>query len=354
MPEISAGEIARRAGGTLRGDERVLLRAVAPLDEAGPHDLAFLASSRYADDLHGTAAGAVLVKQDVAVGAPSGVTEIRVPDPHVALAWVLPLLYPAPTSSPGVHPTAEVAADVTLGTGVTIGPFATVGEGSHLADDVTVGAHAFIGDGCRIGASSVVHPHATLYSGVRVGERCIIHSGARLGSDGFGYVFTGGRHQKIPQVGGCVLGDDVEVGANTTIDRGSIGDTRIGDGTKIDNLVQIGHNTRVGRHVIIISQVGISGSTVIGDGVVIAGQAATSGHLEIGAGARIAGRAAVMGDIEAGATVSGYPARPHRESMRAQAAVLRLPELVKRVQRLEAAMAPQDASTAENGSPDPI
>jgi UDP-3-O-[3-hydroxymyristoyl] glucosamine N-acyltransferase len=179
-----------------------------------------------------------------------------------------------------------------------------------------------------------------LYAGVRIGARCIVHSGARLGADGFGYAWMDGGHRKILHVGGCVIDDDVEIGANTTIDRGSIGDTVIGQGTKIDNLVQIGHNCRVGKHVIIVSQVGISGSTVVEDGAVIGGQAGVQGHVTIGSGARVGAQAGVIGDIAPGATVSGYPARPHREAMRASAALQRMPGLLARITRIEKAVFP--------------
>jgi UDP-3-O-[3-hydroxymyristoyl] glucosamine N-acyltransferase len=186
-----------------------------------------------------------------------------------------------------------------------------------------------------VGAGTVLHPHVTLYDGTVVGERCVVHSGARLGADGFGFVPDASGLRKVPQVGGCRIGDDVEVGANTTIDRGSIGDTVVGDGTKIDNLVQVGHNCRLGRHVVVVSQVGISGSTRVGDGAVLGGQAGVQGHIEIGAGARIGAQAGVTASVPAGATVSGYPARPHREALRVQAAVFGLPKLVERLRALE-------------------
>jgi UDP-3-O-[3-hydroxymyristoyl] glucosamine N-acyltransferase len=204
-----------------------------------------------------------------------------------------------------------------------------------LEDGCSVGAHAVIGRGARVGEGSVIHAQATLYPEVVVGKRCVVHSGARIGKEGFGFVWHEGGHRRVEQVGGCVLEDDVEIGCNSTVDRGSIGNTVVGAGTKIDNLVHLGHNVRTGRHVILIAQVGVSGSTSIGDGAVLAGQVGVGGHLEIGAGARIGGQAGVTADIPAGATYSGYPARPHREAMRAQGAVFRLPELMKRVKELE-------------------
>jgi UDP-3-O-[3-hydroxymyristoyl] glucosamine N-acyltransferase len=211
-------------------------------------------------------------------------------------------------------------------------------DGARVGAGARIGPHAVVGRGCRVGAGSVLHPHVVLYDGTEVGERTIVHAGARLGADGFGFVPGPEGLRKVPQVGVCRVGDDVEIGANTTIDRGSIGDTVIGDGTKIDNLVQIGHNCRLGRGVVVVSQVGISGSTRVGDGAVLGGQAGVQGHIEIGAGARIGAQAGVTASVPAGAVVSGYPARPHREALRVQAAVFSLPRLVERLRALERAV----------------
>lgn len=338
MPELSVSDLSRLVKGEVTGDGSRVIRGVAPLDAAGPDHLSFVANGRYLSYVQGTAAGAVLLPRAMECTLPDGVAELRVDDPHAALAVVLPVLYPEESPAPGIHPTAAVAEGVELGEGVTVGPHAAIGRGARIGDGCRIGASTVVGEGCVLGAGTILHPHVTLYPGVRAGERCVVHSGARLGADGFGYVLVEGRQRKVPQVGGCRLGDDVEVGANTTIDRGSIGDTVVGDGTKIDNLVQIGHNCRIGRHVVIISQVGISGSTTVGDYAVIGGQAGVRGHIRIGSAARVGGQAGVTGDVPDGETVSGYPARPHREAMRAQAALFRLPELVRTIRRLERAV----------------
>jgi UDP-3-O-[3-hydroxymyristoyl] glucosamine N-acyltransferase len=335
MPELSIHELARVTGGRAFGDPERRVRGVAPLDEAGPEHLSFVANPKYFAYIGATRAGALLVPDGVEAALPEGAAGVRVADAHVALSRVLPLLHPEPAPPAGVHATAVLGADVTVGEGASVGPYAVVGDGSRLGDGCRVGAHVAIGAGCSVGAGAVLHPHATLYGGTVVGDRAVIHSGARLGADGFGFVFEGGEHRKVPQVGRCVIEADVEIGANTTVDRGSIGDTVVGRGSKLDNLVHVGHNCRLGRGVIVVAQVGISGSTKVGDFAVLGGQAGIGGHLTIGAQARIGAQAGVTADVEAGATVSGYPARPHREALRAQAAVFRLPALLKRIGEIE-------------------
>jgi UDP-3-O-[3-hydroxymyristoyl] glucosamine N-acyltransferase len=329
-------ELAAHVGGEVRGDGTRRIQRVAPLESAGADDLSLVANARYVRYLETSRAAAVLVPDALTSQVPDGEpAQIRVADVHAALATLLPLLYPEQPREQGIHPTAVVAMDAVVEDGVHIGAYAVVGERCTVRARARIEAHVVVGAGCTIGEDSVLHPHVTLYRGVRVGARCVVHSGVRLGSDGFGYVFMDGAHRKVPQVGGCHVGDDVEIGANSTIDRGSIGDTVIGDGTKIDNLVHLGHNVRVGRHAIIVAQVGVSGSTSIGDGAVVAGQAGIGGHLTIGARARVGAQAGVTADVAPGETVSGYPARPHGEALRTQANLFRLPELLRRVRRIE-------------------
>lgn len=338
--ELTVAEIARLAGARIRGAETVIVRGVAPIEIAGPDDLSFVANARYLSYLQGARAGAVLVAAAIANDAPEGGPPLLVvDDPHIALLRVLPVLYPRPVHLPGIHPTAVVAPDAVIGEAVRVGPFAVIGARARIGDRCDVGAHAVVGDDCAVGPDTVLHPHVTLYPEVTVGARCVIHSGARVGREGFGFVWVDGGHRHIPQVGGCLVEDDVEIGTNCNIDRGSVRETRIGAGTKMDALAHVGHNIRVGRHALLLAQVGIAGSTTVGDGVVLAGQVGVSGHLNIGAGARVAGQGGVIGDVAPGETVSGWPARPHREQLRAQAALHKLPELTRRVRELERVVA---------------
>jgi UDP-3-O-[3-hydroxymyristoyl] glucosamine N-acyltransferase len=338
MADMTIDEVARIAEGVVEGDGTRVVSGVAPLEEAGADQISFVAEARYFPYIQASQAAAVFVARDADVPLPPHMAAVRVDDPRRALARVLPALYPERVPAPGVHPTAVLGDGVAIAASATVGPYAVIGDGCVVGERARIGAQTVLGERCRVGDDAVLHAHVTLYDGASVGDRSVIHSGARIGADGFGFVWENGGHRKVPQVGGCRVENDVEIGCNTTIDRGSVGDTVIGAGSKIDNLVQIGHNCRIGRHVIIISQVGISGSTRVGDGAVLAGQAGVGGHLEIGAGARVAGQAGVTASVDAGATVSGYPARPHREAMRAQAAVFKLPELMKRLRELERAV----------------
>jgi UDP-3-O-[3-hydroxymyristoyl] glucosamine N-acyltransferase len=331
---LTARAIADIVGGELRGDDTVTVGAIAPIARASSSELTFVAQTRYAADFRDSRAGVVLVIPDLA-DAPSGaLCRIVVDNPQECLLALIPKLYPENDQEPRISSTARIGKGARIGSRVSLDDFAVIGAGAVLGDGVRVGAHAVIGDGVTIGERSWIYPNVTIYSGTQVGARVRLHAGVVLGSDGYGYVFRGGAHEKIPHVGRCLIGNDVEIGANTTIDRGSIDDTVIGDGTKIDNLVQIGHNVKIGSLCLIMSQVGVSGSTCVGDGAVLAGQAGIGGHLTIGAGARVGGQSGVFGDVPAGETWSGYPARPHRESLRATAALLKLPAMLRKLELL--------------------
>lgn len=333
---ITAGTISDLVGGELRGDATAEVRGAAPLDRAEAHHVSFLGAARYAPLLERTRAGVVLVSPELADSPAAGAVRARVvvAKPQEAMLDLLPRLYVGPERRPGIHPTARVLKGARIGSAVAIEEYAVIGAGAVIGDRVWIGPHAVVGDGAEVGSDSVLCAQSTVYSGARIGERVVVQSGARVGSDGFGYVFRDGAHRKILHVGGCIIENDVDIGANTTIDRGSIDDTVIGAGTKIDNLVHVAHNVRVGKLCLLLAQVGISGSTRIEDGAIIAGQAGIAGHVTIGAGARIAAQAGVFGDVPPGESWSGYPARPHQESLRASGALFRLARIIRRLERL--------------------
>lgn len=357
-PGLTVAALARLVGGVVRepaaaagSPAAVMVRRVAPLARAEADALSFFVSAKYAAEFAATRAGAVLVAPTLA-DAPgaSGATRIVVDRPHEAMLVVLPHLYRPTPRTAGVHRTVVLGRGVHLGAGVTVDAYAVVGEGAVLGDRVWVGAHTVVGAGVEVGVDSELRPHVTLYAGTRLGARVVVHAGARLGSDGFGYVYGDGAHRKIPHVGRCVIDDDVEIGANTTIDRGSVDDTVVGAGTKIDNLVHLGHNVHVGRLCLIMAQVGVAGSAAIEDGAILAGQVGVGGHLTVGRGARIAGQGGVTTDVPAGETWGGYPARPQRESLRAYAALFKLAGLVRPIERL-LARPEHHAPAAREGTP---
>jgi len=323
---ITAEAIAALVSGELIGDGKTAISGVAPLDRADASHLSILSSGKYAPLMATTKAGVVLVDPEFrdAAGAPRA--RIVVEQPLEKLLSLLPTLYPQELPVPGVASTARIGKGASLGERVSVGEYAIIGARARLGNGAVIGPHCVVGDGVSIGDGARLWPGVTIYEGTTLGARTVIHSGARIGCDG--------AHQKILHVGRCTIGDDVEIGANTTIDRGSIDDTVVGNGTKIDNLVQIAHNVRIGEKCLVIAQVGIAGSAKIGDGAVLAGQAGISGHLSIGAGARVAAQAGVFGDIPAGETWSGYPARPHREALRASAALFKLAGMMRRLEKL--------------------
>ena len=339
---LSATEVAALTRGRLVGPPDVTVTTIAPLERAGPGDLTFLASARYLPYLEPSRASIVLCAEAFAAAPGGPATRIVVSDPHVALLAVLAALYPTPAWTPGVHPSAIIGPGATWDDPVAIGPHVVLGHGVRLGRNVRVAANCVIGDGVTIGDDSELHPQVTCYSGTTVGRRVTLHSGVRLGSDGFGYVpgRDGATHRKIPHVGRCVIGDDVEIGANACVDRGSVDDTVIGDGTKLDNLVHIAHNVHVGRRCLILALAGIAGSSHVEDDVIIAGEVGISDHVTVGHGARVLVQAGVIGDVAPGSTVWGSPARPHRQVLRAQAALYRLAPLAAKLESL--ARAEQD------------
>ena len=326
--------VAELIGGRLVGDGSVRLTGFAPLDRAGPADLSFLSSGKYLDAFRASQAGCVLVADDLAGAAGGPAVRIVVRDPARAMGQVLAHLHPEAPPAPGIDPTARLGAGVILGREVSIAPYAVIGAGVRLGDRVVIGSGTVIEDQVEIGNDSVLGPRVVCCSGTRLGCRVRVKAGAVLGGRGFGYAPGEGGLERLPHVGRCLIEDDVDIGANTCIDRGSIDDTVIGAGTKIDNLVQLGHNVRIGRRCLLMSQVGVAGSARIGDGVILAGQVGVVGHLSIGAGARVAAQSGVGNDIPAGADYGGSPARPHREWLRSHAVLYRLAPLAKNLEAL--------------------
>ena len=298
MAAVSIHDIVELVGGRCTGPADHVVSGVGTLADAGPDQLTFLSNSRYASQLVGTRAGAILVTNDVDGDDPR---YIRVANPYLAWAQVIERWFvPRPAPS-GVSPLASVSASAKLGANVAVGPFTTIG------DDVVVGD------------DTVIYSNVAIYAGSVIGKRCIIHSGTVIGADGYGFVVENGRHRKIPQIGIVRIGDDVEIGAGCTIDRASIGETVVGEGTKIDDQVMIGHGAKVGKHCLLVAQVGIAGSTQLGDYVVVAGQSGFAGHLKIGDRAQVAAKSAVLGDVPPDTKVMGNPAVPFRDFARREA-----------------------------------
>jgi UDP-3-O-[3-hydroxymyristoyl] glucosamine N-acyltransferase len=331
---LTASEVAALVGGDLVGDGSAPLQGVAPLDRAGAGDLSFLGSGRYLAQFQSSRAGAVLVRAEHRDAHPGPATRIVVADPQAALLQIVAKLYrPAPRVA-GIHPTAVVEPGAVLGADVALGPHVVVGAGARLGDRVTVMAGAVIGAGVPVGDDAVLHPGVVLYPGAEIGARVILHAGTKVAVDGFGYVPGASGHRRIPHVGRCIIGDDVEIGANSCLDRGSVSDTVVGPGTKIDNLVHVAHNCRIGARCLIMAQVGMAGSSRIEDGVILAGQVGLNGHITIGAGAQVAAQSGVMADLPAGARVFGYPAKPIREAMRAIATSYRLSRIADQIEEV--------------------
>lgn len=332
---LTLSQAAEATGGRVVGNGDTAFRRVSPVHDAGPEDLALLADRRYAADLSDCRARALLVSEELRTLAGGPADRLVVADPHGALVTLLAILHPAPAQTWDIHASAVVDGSARLAERVSVGPNTVIGAGAMIGSAAQIGANCVIGKRVEVGAGTVLFPNVTVYANSVLGERVIVHAGTRIGVDGFGYVQKDGRHVKVPQVGGCVIENDVEIGANCTIDRGSIGCTRIGAGSKLDNLVHLGHNVVIGRNSLIVAQVGVGGSTRTGEGVVMGGQAGLVAHLRIGAGAKIGAQAGVISNVDPGQVVSGYPARNHRSYLKAMARLMRLPEVVKRIERIE-------------------
>lgn len=344
-------DLAGLVGGRVEGDPDREVEAVRTLEAAGPRDLSFLNHPRYRAEALASQAGALLVAQDLAAGfrntdPPRDLLVVK--DTAFALSKILSLLHAAEAPEPGVHPTAVLEPGCAVDPAAWIGPYAVIGAGSSIAARAAIHAHVVVGRGCAVGEGAVLHPHAVLYPETEIGANTIVHAGVVLGADGFGYATSGGVHHKVPQVGRVVVEGDVEIGANSTIDRATLGETRIGAGTKIDNLVQVGHNVQTGRHCILCGQAGIAGSTKLGDYVVLAGQAGVSGHIHLGDGAQVAAKSAALTSVEPRTQVAGIPAVELRRWRRQTVLIARLEEMSRRLRALEKKL----AVPAEEGEPE--
>lgn len=341
MAAMTLFELAERLGGAVIGDGGVEIRGVRPLADAGPEHLSFYHNRRYLQAARESRAGALLV------ASPEGFLDrnlLVVKEPYAALAEVLGVFHPPDRPPEGVHPTAVVATGVRIAAGVSVGPHATIGARVVLGERAVVGAGCVLGDDCEVGADTLLHPNVVVEARCRVGARCILHAGVVVGSDGFGFATVKGEHRKVPQVGIVVVEDDVELGANVCIDRATLGETRVGRGSKVDNLVQIAHNVQVGEHCLLVAQVGVSGSTELGHHVVMAGQSGAVGHIHIAEGTVVTAKTGVTEDTAPGAMVSGFPSRPHREWLKAMAYLYQLEDLKRRVHELEQALATRSKS----------
>jgi UDP-3-O-[3-hydroxymyristoyl] glucosamine N-acyltransferase len=333
---LTAQAVAELVGGRLLGDGAVTIRTVRPLDRAGPEALSFAISSRYAEELRASRAGAVLVPDALANAEPGPRTRIVVRDPYAALTRVMGILFPPPPARPGVDATARVGPGCVLGAEVQVGPFVVLGRGVRLGDRCRLAEGVSLGDQVSVGEDTVLGPRVVCYPGSTIGSRVVLKAGAVIGGDGFGYLSGAAGHSRIPHVGGCIIEDEVEIGSNSCVDRGSVDDTVVGRGSKLDNLVHVGHNVRLGERCLVMAGVGIAGSTRIGNDVILAGHVGVTDHLVIGERARVAAKSAVFGDIPAGASFSGHPARPHRQFLRAQAALYRVAPIITELERLVA------------------
>jgi UDP-3-O-[3-hydroxymyristoyl] glucosamine N-acyltransferase len=323
--------LAERIGCRLEGDGGVEILGVGALEDAGPAEVTFVADARHLPRLRESRAGGVILPESLPADRPA----LRTGNPYLALARALAALHPGEAAPSGIHPTAVVATDAAVDPAAHVGPHCVVGSGSAIGARTVLDAQVFVGSRVRIGCDCRIFPQVTLRDGTQVGDRVILHSGAVIGADGFGYARDGVRYVKIPQVGHVVIEDDVEIGANTAIDRATLGVTRIGRGTKIDNLVQIAHNVRVGEDTVIAGQSGIAGSAQVGSRVTIAAQVGVVDHVRIGDNAVVGGQAGVAKEIPPGSAVLGSPAVPHLEFKRQLAATARLPQLGKALRALE-------------------
>ncbi|MFA7676744.1 MAG: UDP-3-O-(3-hydroxymyristoyl)glucosamine N-acyltransferase [Candidatus Omnitrophota bacterium] len=340
-------EIAELVGGDLVGDPETVITGISGIKEAREGDITFLANSKYACLTQTTKASAIITSRE---SLESSKPLIKTDNPSIAFTKVVGMVAPDDTRHPkGIHSTAIISKGVELGRDVAIGAYAVIEEGVRIGDGTVIYGGCYVGHQVKIGQGCLIYPHVTIRERVEISDRVIIHSGAVIGSDGFGFAMVKGVQKKIPQIGTVLIEEDVEIGANVTIDRARFDKTIIGKGTKIDNLVQIAHNVVVGENCIIVAQAGISGSTVLGKGAILAGQAGIVGHIRIGDKAIVAAQAGVTKSVPAGVKVSGYPAKPHDTAKRVNACVQKLPDIYKKVKLLEEKVRQLEEKLQQNG-----
>jgi UDP-3-O-[3-hydroxymyristoyl] glucosamine N-acyltransferase len=345
------GELATLLAGELQGPADLPIEGIAAIESATPREITFITQRRFSRLVNQSRAAAFIVSRELAgLARPL----IIVDHPHLAYARVAALFAPLAPRWPGISDLACLEPGVTLGREVSIAPFVFIGAGTHLGDGVTIMPGCVIGAGVTIGPDSLIYPNVMIRERCSVGARCIIHSGAVIGADGFGFVPGAAGHVKIPQLGTVIIEDDVEIGANCTIDRGALGPTRVGRGVKMDNLVHLAHNVEVGEHSFLVAQVGVSGSTKLGKGVALGGQAGLAGHIELGDGVQVGAHSGVHRSIPPGQTVSGYPARPQREWLQIMGHLPKLPDFYQRLKRLEQALSELAAQLQEEREPSPL
>ena len=345
--KLTLGRIADTVKGELVGDPGIVITGISGIKEAQKGDITFLANSKYQRLMKITRASAIITSRDL---MDSDKPLIITTNPSLAFSKVIELVAPNHIGYPkGIHPRAVISKNAKVGKNVSVGPNAIIEKNTSIGDNTVIYGGCYIGSFATVGEDCLIYPNVTIRERVEIGSRVIIHSGTVIGSDGFGFATVRGVQKKIPQIGTVVIEDDVEIGANVTIDRARFDKTVIGKGTKIDNLVQIAHNVIIGKNCIIVAQAGISGSTTIGKGVILAGQAGLVGHITVGDGAIVAAQAGVTKSVSRGTKVSGYPAKPHRIAKRVNACVQRLPEMYHKVKELEEKIKHLEASRNKNG-----
>jgi UDP-3-O-[3-hydroxymyristoyl] glucosamine N-acyltransferase len=334
MATLTVAHLAGCLAARIEGDPDRKITGVASLESAGPEHLAFCETSAFLDGLPEINAGALLVPIELVFDNPRS-TLLRVTNPRLAFAQMVPLFHLTTQMKTGIHPTAVVGQGAKIGKGVTLEPYTVIGEDVHIGTGTKIGASTVVAKGAQVGRDCQLGPAVYVDGSGHIGDRVVIQTGTRIGSEGFGYVLTPEGSAKMPQVGGCRVGDDVEIGANCTIDRGTLTDTIIGARTKMDNLVHVGHNVIIGEDCMIVAQVGLAGSVRIGDAAALGGQVGVAGHITIGPGAQIAGQSGVIRDVSPGEIQGGYPAQPQKKWLQMSAAAMRLPSIIQRLTRIE-------------------